>query len=278
MGNVEGADARVVYTVFNVLTAIPLLVVCLNLSGMVQVRSAMRERELSIRQAIGASRRRLMQHLLAESVVLAVLGGTLAALLLFNILPAVAWWLDEPLEPQLQRALTLDVPMLAICGGLCLLTSLVFGWLPALRFSRPRIMAVLKDDAGGGRVRAGRVHRVTSALQVAIAVLPLVLGAMSLERVRATASADLGFAAELLYAAPIEVGGGASEQDVQLRTVRDTLEPFSLPRRAKPARILEDPAESDPLARIRKVRTALARSAGVASVTVADGMYMYHRM
>ena len=79
------------------MTAMPLLVVCLNVSGMVQVRSAMRERELSIRQAIGASRRRLIQHLLAEAVVLAALGGTLASLVLFNVPPLVSWWMGEPL-------------------------------------------------------------------------------------------------------------------------------------------------------------------------------------
>ena len=64
--------------------------------------------------------------------------------------------------------------MVAICVGLCLLTSLVFGLLPAARFSRPVIISSLKDDAGVGGFRAGRVHRVTAALQVAIAV-PLIV-------------------------------------------------------------------------------------------------------
>ncbi len=100
----------------NAMTAMPLLVVCLNVSGMVQVRSAMRERELSIRQAIGASRGRLIQHLLAEAVVLAALGGTLASLVLFNLPPLVSWWLGEPLPAQLQAALRVD---LAHDRGLC---------------------------------------------------------------------------------------------------------------------------------------------------------------
>jgi predicted permease len=238
LGHIEGEDFPIVRAVFNVLTVIPLLVVCLNISGMVQVRSAMRERELSIRQAIGASRRRLMQHLLAEAVVLAVLGGTLASLVLFNAPPIVSWWTGEPLPNELQRAFSVDVPRIAILAGLCLATSLVFGWLPALRFSRPAVMTVLKDETGGGGTRAGRVHRVTSALQVAIAVPPLVLSAMALERVRATASADLGFAADQVYAAPVEPGAGPGEHDGQLRRLRDVL----------------------------------ASTSGVASVTVADGL------
>ena len=239
IGSLEAADARIVMAVWQMMAMIPLVVVCLNVSGMVQVRSAMRERELSIRQAIGASRGRLMQHLLAEAVVLAGVGGTLASLVLFSVPPAVSWWLDEPLPAQLQEALRVDLSMLAICAGLCLATSLVFGWLPAARFSRPTIMTVLKDDAGGGGVRAGRVHRLTSALQVAIAVPLLVLSAMSVERVRATATADLGFASDLLYAAPLEVEAGAGENiGFQIRRVRDNL----------------------------------ARATGVAAVTVADGL------
>ena len=120
------------------MTVLPLLVVCLNVSGMVQVRSAMRERELSIRQAIGASRKRLIQHLLAEAIVLAALGGTLASLVLFNIPPLVCWWIGEPLpRSAAERRSESTSRSIAITAGLCLATSLVFGWLPALRFSRP---------------------------------------------------------------------------------------------------------------------------------------------
>jgi putative ABC transport system permease protein len=239
IGNVEGEDLRVILTLWNVMTAIPLLVVCLNVSGMVQVRSSMRERELTIRQAIGASRGRLIQHLLAEAVVLAVVGGTLASLVLFNIPPLASWWVGEPLPPEMEAALRVDVSMIAITAGLCLATSLVFGWLPAVRFSRPVIMTVLKDEAGTGGFRAGRVHRLTSALQVAIAVPLLVLSFMSIERVRAMATADLGFASDLLYAAPLEIKAAAGETTGF---------------------------------QIRKVRDNLAKASGVASVTIADGL------
>ena len=239
LGSIEAADVAIIMTLWHVMSVIPLLVVCLNVSGMVQVRTAMRERELSIRQAIGASRGRLMQHLLAEAVVLAAIGGSLASLVLFNIPPLVSWWIDEPMPAEMHEALRFDLTMLAICVGLCLATSLVFGWLPAMRFSRPVIMTVLKDEAGTGGLRAGRAHRITSALQVAIAVPLLILSFMSLDRVRTTATADLGFEANLLYAAPLE------------------LEPR--------------PEESVDF-QIRRIRDSLARTSGVASVTVADGL------
>ena len=123
----------------------------------------------------------------------------------------MSWLAGQPIPVQLQDALRVDLSMVAICVGLCLLTSLVFGFLPATRFSRPVIISALKDDAGGGGFRVGRVHRVTAALQVAIAVPLLVMSGMSLDRVRATATADLGFESDLLYAAPLKLDAGPAD-------------------------------------------------------------------
>jgi hypothetical protein len=91
-GSLANTESKILYAILNAIATVPLLVVCLNVSSMVQVRSAMRERELSIRLALGASRRRLVRHFLAEAVILAALGGTLASIALINIPPLVAWW------------------------------------------------------------------------------------------------------------------------------------------------------------------------------------------
>ena len=240
LGILQRPQLKIIQTVGLTLTGMVLLVVALNISGMMQVRGAMRERELSIRQAIGASRLRLAQYLLSESIVLACAGGAIASIVLFNIPSLLPWLTDDPIPPQILEALRVDVPMVAICLGLCLLTSLVFGWLPAMRFSRPVILSSLKDDAGGGGgMRVGRVHRVTAALQVAIAVPLLVMSGQSLDRLRATATNDLGFTSDLLYAVPLKLDGLAIDQaGFQIRKASDTL----------------------------------AHASGVASVTVADGL------
>src|SRR5204863_4740353 len=83
-GNLVKSRLAVIQALGMTLTGMALLVVCLNISGMVQVRSAMRERELSIRQAIGATRRQLIQYMLSEAIIVAGLGGILASLVLFN--------------------------------------------------------------------------------------------------------------------------------------------------------------------------------------------------
>jgi hypothetical protein len=239
LGSVDSEDFKIVRTILQTLTILPLLVICLNITGMVQVRSAMRERELSIRQAIGASRTRLMQALLAESVVLAVLGATLASLMLFNMPPLMAWWAGEPIPPGIAAALRVDLPMIAIVTGMCLVTSLVFGGLPAARFSRPVIITVLKDDAGTGGIRAGRLQRVATALQVAIATPFFIFGGMTLDRMRATATDHLGFDSDLVYAAPLN-----------LEAINGDNVGF----------------------KVRSASQTLAQARGVESVTVADGL------
>jgi predicted permease len=237
LGNRDRSRFTIVEAVGFTLTGMVLLVVCLNIYGMMQVRSAMRERELSIRQAIGASRARLMRYLLTEAVILAGLGGALASLVLFNIPSLLSWFAGRPLPMQIDEALTLDLPMIAICIGICLLTSVLFGLLPAARFSRPTLLSSMKDDAGGGGMRVGRAHRVTAALQIAIAVPLIVMSFMSLDRMRATAMADLGFASETLLAAPLNLDG------VENREFR-----------------------------VRSAVAELAQAPGVAAVTVADGL------
>ena len=232
-------EFRIVETLFFTLTGAVLVVVCLNISGMMLVRSAMRERELSIRHAIGASRGRLARYLLSEAIVLAGLGALVASVVLFNAPRLWAWWAERPLPFEVQEALRFDPSIVAICVGLCLATSVVFGFLPATRFSRPVIISSLKDDAGVGGVQAGRVHRFTAALQVAIAVPLIVLSAIALDLVRVTATGNLGFDSDLLYAAPLTFDGVGDER-VELRT--------------------------------RSARDDLKQASGVASVTVADGL------
>jgi putative ABC transport system permease protein len=239
VGALVRPDLWRVQAVAYTLTGIVLLVVSLNISGMMQVRGAMRERELSIRQAIGASRARLAQYLLSESVVLACAGGALASLVIFNAPPLVASLADTPIPEHLREALRVNLRMVATIFGICLLTSLIFGWLPALRFSRPVILSSLKDDAGGGGFRAGRVHRFTAALQVAIAVPLIVMSGQSLDRVRATAFGPLGFEADRVYAAPLDLAN--------LTTENAGFE-------------------------VRRLSALLAQTSSVDSVTVADGL------
>lgn len=207
------------------LAGIVMLVVGLNLSGMMLVRSAMRERELAVRLAIGASRWRLMQYHLSEALVLALAGGTLAAAVVFGAPAVAAWWFDfsgpalDVFEPTLWLAFQ--------CVALCFVTSLVLGLLPALRFSRPMILSALKNDAKGGGRRVGRLQRLTAALQAGLAVPFLVIGGIKLDQARVTAMADVGFMPQGLYAARLNllaVGEDEAGRELFVRAVEQGLE------------------------------------------------------
>lgn len=240
MGALARGDALAAQSMFFGISGVVLLIVCLNISGMVAVRSAIRERELALRQAIGASRGRLMQYLLSEAVVLALVGGTLAVAVLFGVPALLTWWFDW-WHPDLDLFVP-DVWTYAACVGLCFVTSLVFGLVPAIRFSRPGLISALKDDTGGGGGRrVGRVHRLTAAIQAGIAVPFLVIGGVKLHQVRTTAAAEVGFETKGLFLSSIYLS-------------------------------LDGHAEKDVPALIRTVRENLARTPGVRSVAIANGV------
>jgi predicted permease len=205
------------------LAGMVLLIVCLNISGMMLVRGATRERELSVREALGAGRRRLIQYLLFEAVLLAFIAGGLSVFVLFGIPPLVAWWVRMPLPPEIG----LDSAGIALSVGLCLLMSLFFGLLPAIRFSRPNLISMLKDDAGGGGRKVGRIHRLAATLQVGVAIPFLIISGMLLDRVR---TADFGFETDGLVAArldPAAAGFKSGSAGFFLRRVRDDLKQSS---------------------------------------------------
>ncbi len=205
------------------LTGLILLIVCLNVAGMVLVRSATRERELAIRLAIGSSRSRLVRYLMSEATVIAIAGGFLAVGVIFGTLKIVAWRLGEVLPTALRP----DLAMLLVCIALCLVTTLAIGLLPALRFSRPGLFSALRDDAGGGGRKVGKLQRIAAAIQVGVALPFLVVGALYLDEARTTATAEVGFEPQGLYASSIDLSGARySEEELGFfqRTVRDALE------------------------------------------------------
>ena len=218
LGAAGRPESRRVMSVLLGLAGAVLLVVCLNISGMMLVRGARREREISIRAALGADRRRLIQHLFLEAVLLAFVSGGIAAFVLFGIPAFVGWRMGQPVPQEID----FDATGLAISSGLCLLVSVLFGLLPALRFSNPNLAPALKDDAGGGGTHTIRVHRVAAMIQIGIAVPFLVIAGVMMDRVR---TADYGFPTDGLAGARLpKPEGTAQEAAFAIRRVRDNLQ------------------------------------------------------
>ena len=123
------------------------------------------------------------------------------------------------------QEIDLDAVGVAISSGLCLLVSVLFGLLPAVRFSRPNLIPALKEDAGGGGRQTIRVHRVAAMVQIGIAVPFLVISGVMLDRVR---TAEFGFPTDGLAAARLPAPVGPErEAGFSIRRVRDNLQQAS---------------------------------------------------
>lgn len=185
------------------LAGVVLLIICGNVAGMVLARGAAREREMAVRMAMGSGRGRLVQQLMVEAIVVAVAGGVIGALLAILGLRIV-------FPPELSAMmpdgrLRADAMVLLLTCGLTLATSLVFGLFPALRFSRPGLVASMKDDTGGGGRRVSRVHRIAASAQVGVALLLLVVGGLFFRSVERWDKKDPGFRPDGLLTVNIDI-------------------------------------------------------------------------
>ena len=145
-------EARAPLTLLFAVTAVVLLIACANIANLLLARSAARSGEMAIRLSIGASRVRLIGQLLAESCLLAILGGLAGLLVARGTLAFIATLL--PAEATESLTLAIDGPVLLFALVLAVATGLLFGLFPALYSTRPDLSSTLKGIAGqpsGGR-------------------------------------------------------------------------------------------------------------------------------
>jgi putative ABC transport system permease protein len=149
-----------------------LLIVCANIAGLLLARGTARRKEIAIRLALGASRGQVVRQLLAESVMLAIVGGALGVMLALWAVDLTASAIGTRIPNWI--VFTVDGRVLAFTVAVSIATGVVFGLFPALRTSRPDIHDILKD--GGGNASAGvRRSRARALLVIGELALALVL-------------------------------------------------------------------------------------------------------
>jgi predicted permease len=172
-------------TILSVVVALVLLIVCANVANLLLSRATTRQRELSVRLSVGATRGRLIRQLLTESLLLAFAGGALGI--------AVGYWGKQLLPPPVNQAAMLDWRVLGFVMLVTAVTGIVFGIAPALRATGVNLNDVLKQS---GRSVSGSRSALSKSLlvvQVAISLVLLVGAGLFLRTLTNLRQVDVGF-------------------------------------------------------------------------------------
>ena len=149
-----------------------LLIACANVANLLLSRASVRQKEFAIRAAVGASRARLIRQLLTESMLLALIGGAVGAVIAYVTLRALRAF--EPDNIPRLNEVSIDGRVLLFTCLIALLTGIVFGLIPALRSSRIDLNEVLKEGGRGSGSGRGS-HRTRKLLVISEVALSLLL-------------------------------------------------------------------------------------------------------
>jgi predicted permease len=189
-------EYRKALDILGVLVAMVLLIACANVANLKMAQSAMRSREMALRVAIGAGRGRLVQMLLVENAMLAVLAAGLGALFAWRAAPLVVSMIQSSDTP-VRLLLSTDWRVLGFGVALVFCVVLLFGVLPALRASAVKPVSALKggdDDPHSRR----RLMNGMIAAQVAFCFLVIFMSGLFVRTFESLSNKPLGFSPEKL--------------------------------------------------------------------------------
>ena len=170
-----------------------LLIACANVANLLLARASARQREMAVRLAIGATRARILQQLLIESVLLAAFGGVAGLAIAIWGADSLLGFFRDP-DSVLTVSATPDLRVLAFTLIVSLATGVLFGLIPALQSARPALAPTLKNEAGA--VAGGSSDRLRKALvisQVALSLLLLIGAGLFIRSLRNLMAVNSGY-------------------------------------------------------------------------------------
>ena len=190
-----GRELRLTSILFLGVVGFVLLLCCANVANLVLARATVRTRELAVRAALGAGRRRIVRQLLTESLVLAAAGGVLGIALAAAILAAAPSLLPAELLPSVIE-LGVDGRVVAFCVAMTCLIGVLFGVAPAWQATGVSLVQAITSEGRTATGHGGHFRRVLAAAEVAAAVLVLCGAGLLLRTLLAIDSTDQGYRAE----------------------------------------------------------------------------------
>ncbi len=195
-GSLAGKDragAWVGSLLFLGVTGMVLLIACANMANLLLARALARRREIATRLALGAGRLDLIRQLLCESLVLALAGGAIGLWLTHGA--TQVFMSVRPGNVALPQAIGLDMRVVAFTISLSLLTTLIFGLIPALQGTRVAIAQTLKENPGMLRRDTKRfsMRNILIAAQITFCVVLLMTAGLLLRNLQKTMNTDFGF-------------------------------------------------------------------------------------
>ncbi len=186
-------------------TGLVLLIACANLANLLLARASVREREIAVRQAIGASRSRLVAQLLSESMLLALLGAALGAVLAALLSRGLVAFLTTD-DNRMFVGLGIDWRVLGFTAAIAIVTCILFGLAPALRATRVAPASVMR--AAGRGLTAGRekfsLRRTLVVAQVAMSLVLLAGALLFVRSLQKLLAVDPGFRPEGIVAVSVD--------------------------------------------------------------------------
>jgi predicted permease len=220
--SIVSARGNRMLAVFSVVTFLTIVIVCANVTNLLIARAVVRQREMAVRESLGASRGRIVRSLLAEGLVLSVVAWVAACIF--------AWWVSKavvPLlapqagEPVMVPDLSPDWTVVAYALGLALLCTIAVTAGPALRTRDRQLLPFLKVGEQGVVQGRSRVTRALVVLQLAFSVLLLTSAGLARRSLSLQDSVDVGFDTRNILVATVNTAAAATTPDANARVLEE---------------------------------------------------------
>ena len=184
-----------------------LLIACVNLANLLLAQGARRQKEISLRAALGAGRTRIVRQMLTESMLLSLAGGAVGLGIAYAG-RSILWSFRPPFIEQSGIDLSLDSHVLLFTLGVAILTGFIFGLVPAVKASRPDLMETLKSGGRSGTMgwRRDPLRSLLVIGEMALALITLVGAGLFLHSMQNAQKTELGFESKNLLAMNFDLG------------------------------------------------------------------------